>query len=233
METSQETEECVTIIPDGDVVLVLGKSRTAVEITASFLKHISPVFERMLALPMLEGEAARSFDGTEPVAIELPAEQPGAMMIALRALYGSDPECLTAEPRDIRDVSVLADKYDMVQRFRPMAAVWLGYPAATTSQPDHQAAWDLLVAAYLFRMEKEFFEISKLFIRNDAPVLKYALGTPDEHLGLKLGMAIESVRLANFTNHMDIGLCLGCFSTAQENFVERPPGCRFTTRHLW
>ncbi|KAF6520242.1 hypothetical protein HZS61_016659 [Fusarium oxysporum f. sp. conglutinans] len=150
-----------------------------------------------------------------------------------RALYGSDPECLTAEPRDIRDVSVLADKYGMVQRFRPMAAIWLGYPAATTSQPDHQAAWDLLVAAYLFRMEKEFFEISKFFIRNGAPFLKYALGTPDEHLGLKLGMAIESVRLANFTNHVDIGLYLGCFSTAQENFVERQPGCRFTTWHLW
>ncbi|RKK13903.1 hypothetical protein BFJ65_g13116 [Fusarium oxysporum f. sp. cepae] len=226
METSQETEECVTITPDGDVVRVLGKSRTAVEITASFLKHISPVFERMLALPMLEGEVVRSFDGTEPVAIELPAEQPGAMIIALRALYGSDPECLTAEPRDIRAVSVLADKYDMVQRFRTMAAIWLGYPAATTSQPDHQAA-------YLFRIEKEFFEISRFFIRNDAPVLKYALGTPDEHLGPKLGMAIESVRLANFTNHVDIGLCLGFFSTAQDNFVERQPGCRFTARHLW
>ncbi|EWY85477.1 hypothetical protein FOYG_12630 [Fusarium oxysporum NRRL 32931] len=225
METSQETE-CVTIIPDGDVVLVLGKSRTAVEITASFLKHISSVFERMLVLPILEGEAVRSFDGTEPVAIELPAEQPGAIIIALRALYGSDPECLTAEPRDIRDVSVLADKYDMVQRFRPMAAIWLGYPAATTSQPDHQAA-------YLFRIEKEFFEISRFFIRNDALVVKYALGTPDEHLGPKLGMAIESVRLANFTNHVDIGLCLGFFSTVQENFVERQPGCRFTTRHLW
>ncbi|KAG7429551.1 hypothetical protein Forpi1262_v009946 [Fusarium oxysporum f. sp. raphani] len=175
METSQVTE-CVTITPDGDVVLVLDKSRTAVEITASFLKHISPVLERMLALPMLEGEAVRSFDGTEPVAIELPAEQPGAMMIALRALYGSDPECLTAEPRDIRDVSVLADKYGMVQRFRPMAAIWLGYPAATTSQPDHQAAWDLLVAAYLFRMEKEFFEISKFFYSKRCPFSKVCPG---------------------------------------------------------
>jgi hypothetical protein len=150
------------------------------------MKHISPVFERMLALPMLEGEAVRSFDGTDPVAIELPAEQPGAMIIALRALYGSDPECLTAEPRDIRDVSVLADKYDMVLRFRPMAAIWLGYPAVTTSQPDHQAGWDLLVAAYLFRMEEEFFAISQFFLRTDIPLLEYALGTPDENLGLRL-----------------------------------------------
>ncbi|KAI3578373.1 hypothetical protein IWW34DRAFT_820985 [Fusarium oxysporum f. sp. albedinis] len=179
METSQETEECVTIIPDGDVVLVLAY------------------------ITRLRTDAG-------------PTD----------ARRRGDPECLTAEPRDIRDVSVLADKYDMVQRFRPMAAIWLEYPAATTSQPDHQAA-------YLFRIEKEFFEISKFFIRNDAPVLKYALGTPDEHLGPKLGMAIESVRLANFTNHVDIGLCLGFFSTAQDNFVERQPGCRFTTRHLW
>ncbi|KAF5600798.1 hypothetical protein FPANT_2027 [Fusarium pseudoanthophilum] len=228
-----ERNDRITIIPDGDVVLLLGKSRTAVEITASFLKHISPVFERMLTLPMLEGEAVRSFDGTEPVAIELPAEQPGAMIIALRALYGSDPECLSAEPRDIRDVSVLADKYDMVARFRPVAAIWLGFPAATTTQPNHQAAWDLLVAAYLFRMDREFFQISQFFIRTDVPVLKYALETHDEHLGLKLGMAIECVRLANFTNHVDIGLCLDCFSTAKESFVERQPGCRFTTRHLW
>ncbi|KAF5613256.1 uncharacterized protein FSUBG_986 [Fusarium subglutinans] len=155
MENSQEMEERITIIPDGDVVLIQGKSRTAVGITASFLKHISPVFERMLTLPMLEGEAVRSFDGTEPVAIELPAEQPGAMILALRALYGSDPECLTAEPRDIRDVSVLADKYDVVARFRPVAAIWLGCPAATTTQPDHHAAWDLLVAAYRFRKERK------------------------------------------------------------------------------
>lgn len=28
-------------------------------------------------------------------------------------------------------------------------------------------------------------------------------------------VAIESVQLANFTNHVNIGLCLGCFSTAK------------------
>ncbi|KAF5620022.1 hypothetical protein F52700_11342 [Fusarium sp. NRRL 52700] len=81
---------------------------------------------------------------------ELPAEQLDLMIVALRALYGSDPECLTAEPRDIRGVSVLADKYDMVARFRPMAAIGLGCLGATSTQPDRQAAWDLPVAAYLF-----------------------------------------------------------------------------------
>lgn len=80
--------------------------------------------------------------------------------------------------------------------------------------------------------------MSQLFIRTNAPVLKYALGTPGEHLGLKLGsklsfrqgyyiavliriVAIESVRLASFTNHVEIGPCLGCFSTVKGSFVER------------
>ncbi|KAJ4257346.1 hypothetical protein NW762_008464 [Fusarium torreyae] len=221
------------VVEDGNLILVVGDDEIKIQVASGFLKHISPVFKAMLNSTMSEGQALRERTGDEPVEIKLPADEPRAVLHALRAQYGTDPGSLNISPRTIRDVAMFVDKYDMVVRFKPIGMLWLEMPPTTMDPPDRQAGWDLLAAAYWLDLSKPFYIMSQYFIRTNVPLLQYALDFPDENLGLRLALAIEQIRLANAYRNEEVGVCLDCFAQAQTSFVEKLPGCRYSGRHLW
>ncbi|KAF4968764.1 hypothetical protein FSARC_3893 [Fusarium sarcochroum] len=221
------------VIDEGDLILVVGADETKIQVSSGFLKHISPVFRAMFNSNMSEGRAIRDRTGNDPVEVYLPADQPRAVLHALRAQYGTDPDSLNISTRIIRDVAMFVDKYDMVARFKPIGMIWLEMPPTTMDPPDRQAGWDLLAAAYWLDLSKPFYIMSQYFIRTNLPLLEYAVGLPDENLGLRLALAIEQIRLANAYRHEEVGVCLDCFTQATTSFVEKLPGCRYSGRHLW
>ncbi|KAM0247787.1 hypothetical protein ACHAP5_003795 [Fusarium lateritium] len=182
---------------------------------------------------MKEGQAIRNHTGPEPIPIKLPVDDPAAVYFGLQALYGADPESFDIPARTVRDISILADKYDMTTRFMPMATMWLAAMPLTMNLPDQQAGWDLLVASYWFGLAKPFYKTSQFLLRTNISLLKFALDLENQNLGLRLALAIEQVRLANAYRNDEIGLCYGCFLIARESYVERQPGCPYESRHLW
>ncbi|KAF5613255.1 uncharacterized protein FSUBG_985 [Fusarium subglutinans] len=234
---AQEAEEVEdlgpwTVVPGGDVMLVVGARKVQILVSASFLSHVSVMFEKMFSGGMKEGNSLTNRVDGQQARIELIDDNPEATYHALKILYGSDPGSFKLPPRTIRDVSIFADKADMVQRFKPICSLWLETAPGSVDKPSLQAGFDLLVASYWFDHGEGFFIMSQFFVRTDIPLLEFALELGDEPLGLRLALAIEELRLANAYRNETIGLCLDCFVAATKNFVAQQPGCRRTRRHL-
>ncbi|KAM0444068.1 hypothetical protein ACHAQK_002820 [Fusarium lateritium] len=232
-EMNEDSNMPWTVGPGGDIILVVGTGKIRISTNALFIQHISPVFKAMLRANMQEGNAVRNATDGVPVEIALPDDDPHAVLYGLRVQYGNDGSTFDIAPRIIRDVAIFADKYDLVQRFKPISYMWLGATPKTMNPADRQAGWDKLVAAYYLDSSKGFYLMSEYLLRTNISLLEYALGLPDENLGLRLALAIEQVRLANAYRNDDIGLCLSCFVKAKTCFVEAQPGCRYPSRHLW
>ncbi|RTE81066.1 hypothetical protein BHE90_004425 [Fusarium euwallaceae] len=130
-------------------------------------------------------------------------------------------------PVKIYHIAVLADKYQMVERF---AMVMPYFFRARTMEP--VAAWRMMVAAYLLKSENGFGYFSSGFIGNKVvSLLKYASLISDRVLALKLCLAIEEFRNRGKTNK---GLCLYCFNKGEESglgFVTKDPGCKFGSHY--
>ncbi|KAM0343391.1 hypothetical protein ACHAPU_008571 [Fusarium lateritium] len=187
------------VIPGGDLMLVVGNTKTKILVNTSFMGDISPVFKAMLKPGMMEGNAVQASTGAVPAEIALPEDSPEAVLYGLRVQYGNDPSTLSFPPRTIRDVATFANKYDLVQRFKAISCLWLEAAPETMDVVDKQAGWDLLIASYLLDNEKGFYRMSKFLISTHVSLLEYALGTPDENLGL---------RLARKSSRKHVHLCL-------------------------
>ncbi|KAF5986146.1 hypothetical protein FBULB1_2576 [Fusarium bulbicola] len=220
-----------TVVPGGEVMLV-GARKVQILVSASFLSHVSVMFEKMFSGGMKEGNSLTNRVDGQQARIELIDDNPEATYHALKILYGSDPGSFKLPPRTIRYVSIFADKADMVQRFKPICSLWLETAPGSVDKPSIQAGFDLLVASYWFDHGEGFFIMSQFFVRTDIPLLEFALELGDEPLGLRLALAIEELRLANAYRNETIGLCLDCFVAATKTLVAQQPGCRQTRRHL-
>ncbi|KAF5713595.1 hypothetical protein FMUND_7835 [Fusarium mundagurra] len=189
--TAQEAEATEdlkpwTVVPGGDVMLIVGAKKVQVQVSASFLSHVSVMFEKMLSGGMKEGNSLTNRVDGEQARIELTDDNPEAIYHALKILYGSDPGSFKLPPRIIRDVSIFADKADMVQRFKPICSLWLETAPGSVDRPHLQAGFDLLVASYWFDHGEGFFIMSQFFVRTDIPLLEFALELGDEPLGFRL-----------------------------------------------
>ncbi|SPJ73179.1 uncharacterized protein FTOL_02908 [Fusarium torulosum] len=72
-------EHIYQIGEDGDTILVVGPNKVKIQVSSSFLKHISPVFRAMLISSMSEGEAFRNRVDKSPIEIILPEDNSRAM----------------------------------------------------------------------------------------------------------------------------------------------------------
>ncbi|EKJ74480.1 hypothetical protein FPSE_05230 [Fusarium pseudograminearum CS3096] len=110
------------ICQNGDVILAVGP-KEKIQVASDFLKHISPVFKAMLDGPMSEGEALRNKPPNSPITISLPEDNPVAMRRLLRILYGAGGLDLTF--KELYDVIILTDKYDMTDRLKHFGLGWV------------------------------------------------------------------------------------------------------------
>ncbi|KAG7407029.1 hypothetical protein Forpe1208_v013320 [Fusarium oxysporum f. sp. rapae] len=213
------------IIPDRDVILVVGPSQHKILVYSHFLERISPVFRAMLNAPMEEGEALASrHDDDYPVAISLPADKAEPMEQVLRTLYGSDPSASRFSMNEAKEIAIVAEKYGMAERLEVFPSFWLHKATRTIVSEATEDDWNAVVVAYLLKNEQEFFKTQE-FQLTDTRLLKFSGSFHDKYTGMRLGMAIEELRSASLRNMPGfkavMGLCLFCFSHTTESFTQQ------------
>ncbi|KAL2683199.1 hypothetical protein Neosp_007667 [[Neocosmospora] mangrovei] len=209
------------IMPDGDVILVVGPHKIKIQLSSHLLSSTSRVLAAMLGPNFKEGTLLRESEG--PVEIALPADNAKALWHIYNVLYGAHPRVHKLNPDELYDVASLAHKYDLVERLSLAREAWF---AATDVCPfeSTEANWKMLLAAYWLESEYGFANASQRLIK-EPRILLYIHGmeTPDQVLGLKLCLAIEELR-AN--RHHEKGLCLSCFNDPEtEGFYIKNPDC--------
>lgn len=98
--------------------------------------------------------------------LPLPDEDPGAMAVVCKVLHHCE-EDVPMTPADILAVAHIADKYDCAGAFKYHAQCSIGKHLSTSSL---EVLWQLLIAAYLFRVPSSFRELSKSFTLSLHPV---------------------------------------------------------------
>ncbi|KAM0444064.1 hypothetical protein ACHAQK_002816 [Fusarium lateritium] len=182
------------LIPKGDLLLAVGRSRRYFLITSSFLCEISPVFSVMFGPSFEEGNRLRSMQHEDSeMVLELPDDDAQAFYNTIRALYGADPSAKNYETVEIQKVAIVADKYDMASRFTFATSYWFAKYAWTD---DPEETWHLATAAFWFKNSDAFFNFSKKLVKKlQESHLGYIVGMPDKVLGLRLCLAIEEQRV--------------------------------------
>ncbi|KAI1008799.1 hypothetical protein LB504_001852 [Fusarium proliferatum] len=183
------------IIPDGDVMLVVGPSQHKIQVSSHFLKLISPVFRAMLSAPMKEGEALENkSDHDGPIEIILPEDKEQPMDQVLRTIYSSDPGATKLSMSEAKEIAILADKYGMVERLQVFASFWL-LNAAKTDNVDviTENEWNTLVVAYILKVDWAFFDVTKNMRPKTTSVIKFINHFHDKHTGLRLGSKSRTI----------------------------------------
>ncbi|EEU36469.1 uncharacterized protein NECHADRAFT_81246 [Fusarium vanettenii 77-13-4] len=216
-----ETPFMREIIPDGDVILIVGPEKSKIQVSSHLLRTTSPVFNVMLGPNFKEGAALRENEG--PTEIVLPEDNAKALWNVYSTLYGANPHVNKLKPDEIYDVAVLAQKYDLIDRLELACESWFAHTGAIT-YGSTKKDWKMLLAAYWLRSELGFKNTSIMLIEADQePLYRFGMGTSDQVLGLRLCLAIYELRVAGFE---DFGLCLSCFESPEtEEFSEGNPKC--------
>ncbi|KAF4968763.1 hypothetical protein FSARC_3892 [Fusarium sarcochroum] len=215
------------IIPEGNIILVVGPQELRVQVSSHLLCLASPVFDAMLNSNFAEGTKLRE-SGGEPVEIVLPEDNGRAVLHALKTLYGADPAMLQLKPKEIQELAFMADKYDMASRFALAGTAWTSFVPKNAED-----CWNLMTAAYWLGLHTGFHNLSRVFIskmeHND--VFRLANETPDETLGLKLGiLLLRRAEVQNLPRPVG-GLCLNCFCKAKDDALGMEPDCPFQENH--
>ncbi|KAJ4314280.1 hypothetical protein N0V84_008983 [Fusarium piperis] len=172
------------LIPDGDVILVVGPKKIKIQLSSHLLRSTSPVFAAMLGPNFKEGALLRESQG--PVEIALPEDNADAFWNLYSALYGAHPRAHNLAPDDVYDIAFLADKYDLVERLALAREAWFR-GADTTYYISTKATFKMLVAAYWLGSEFGFAYVSQTLVKDyHQPLYKYGMETKDQILGLKL-----------------------------------------------
>lgn len=86
-------------------------------------------------------------------------------------------------PEQVYDVAVLANKYCMVERFTLAKSFWLRRDRGFSAK----AMWNLMMAAYLFKSDRDLFYYSNLLVtKKNSSLVRYASKTSCWITGLKL-----------------------------------------------
>ncbi|KAF4979602.1 hypothetical protein FZEAL_4231 [Fusarium zealandicum] len=203
------------LVPDGDLILVVGKDKRLLRMSSTFLCKISPVFAAMLGPNFEEGQRLSCVkDKDSQMALELPEDDGQAVYNIFRVLYGADPATKDLEPREIQNLAIFADKYNIGPRLEFATAFWFAKYAWVD---DPEETWQLTMAAFLLQQSNAFFTYTKKLVKQlQVSHLSFVEGMMDPMLGLRLCLAIEECRVHMLKHDpKPRGLCLYCFKLAR------------------
>ncbi|PVH91489.1 hypothetical protein DM02DRAFT_678066 [Periconia macrospinosa] len=146
------------IAVDGDVVLVIGPEMVKLRVHSLFLKVTSKPFAAMFRPDWKEGKSLPN--RTEPAELSLPEDDPAAMRLICAVIHHKNDEVPHTLPaRKVLAIAITADKYDCLDVLRFASEMWL--------IPDKHETGNLMLlaaAAYVFRAESAFKEITKALL---------------------------------------------------------------------
>ncbi|KAM0555809.1 hypothetical protein ACHAPJ_006206 [Fusarium lateritium] len=169
------------IIPDGDLIVLVGRGRTKTQLTRHLLCKASPVLMDLLASRNIVGSRASRQD--TPYVLELPDDDDVAFRIAFDILYAPSSTTHNLLPKEIYAVILLAAKYEMIESFEYAAAYWFRYSIPTTPGE----CWHLMMAAYWMRSSTDFFDFSaRLVTETTEPLIKCISRKKHKFLEIKI-----------------------------------------------
>lgn len=172
------------IIPDGDVILVVGLKKSKIQLSSHLLRTTSPVFAAMLGPSFKEGTLLRESQG--PTEIFLPEDNAEALWNIYSTLYGAHPRVNHLKPAELYNISIVAHKYDLVSRLSPICELWF----EDTNEElfgSVKIAWKMMMAAYWLDNEFGFGNLSQTLIKAKVESFyRHGMETSDQVLGLKI-----------------------------------------------
>lgn len=114
-------QSVIRIDPDGDLTLVVGKTKTRFLVCSKTLSRSAPFWKCCLYGPFKEAKPAA---GQEWV-VELPEDNPHGLRVLLLLVHGMSHKMPRIDLQLAFEVTVLTNKYDMTQYLWPVAGSWL------------------------------------------------------------------------------------------------------------
>ncbi|KAI1009412.1 hypothetical protein LB504_002951 [Fusarium proliferatum] len=150
----------VDIVPDGDILLVVGPDKIKLRVKSILLMAASRPFSAMLGPNWKEGQNMRDHDGA--FQLSLPDDNATALQIICCVVhYQNDRIPKTLPASDVLAVAVAADKYDCLNA--------LDFASNTWMRDREEKSEDLMLltaAAYLFRNTQTFKELTAALVLN-------------------------------------------------------------------
>ncbi|TEA12974.1 hypothetical protein C8034_v005547 [Colletotrichum sidae] len=217
-EASSEVLQTTPVAPNGEVLLLVGPNTHEIRVHALILCNSSPVFSSMLRSTQhsySETTSVSSATPSTPARVILPEDDAFALDTICRITHNRaiPQEIKTMTPSQILKVAVAADKYDCAPALALAVEYWLGeekLEGLRNAARDGCIGFgrcDLLMAAYWFKHERVFEEVTEFLITNAAGGYG-GLGEEEEGLGWRLALALEtrrnSLRLSLYTELMGV-----------------------------
>ncbi|KAB5514896.1 hypothetical protein GE09DRAFT_1264300, partial [Coniochaeta sp. 2T2.1] len=123
MVDENDTGTMVHIAPDGDVVLVTGKTQRRLRVHSLIANRASPVLNAMLGPSFREGQQLATNGSTE---IPLPEDDADAMEIILNVIHCRNDEVKKIlSPGELLRVAIACEKYDCFVPLEFAIQTWL------------------------------------------------------------------------------------------------------------
>lgn len=150
----------VEIVPDGDIILVVGSDKKKLLVKSVLLMAVSKPFSVMLGPNWKEGHDMRYHNG--PFELTLPEDNATAMEIICSVIHFQNdriPQILLAS--DVLAVAIAADKYDCMNALQFASRVWI-----REQKGKSEDLMLLTAAAYLFGDARAFKEATAALVLN-------------------------------------------------------------------
>ncbi|KAI1040025.1 hypothetical protein LB505_006030 [Fusarium chuoi] len=151
----------VEIVPDGDIILVVGSDKKKLLVKSVLLMAVSKPFSVMLGPNWKEGHDMR-YHHNGPFELTLPEDNATAMEIICSVIHFQNdriPQILLAS--DVLAVAIAADKYDCMNALQFASRVWI-----REQKGKSEDLMLLTAAAYLFGDARAFKEATAALVLN-------------------------------------------------------------------
>lgn len=118
---NESEQSVVKIDPDGDLTLVVGKTRTRFLVCSKALSRSAPFWKRCLYGPFKEARPAIGQDWV----VEFPEDNPSGLKYLLLLVHGLGHEMPKIDLQLAFEITVLTNKYDMTRLLWAVAEAWL------------------------------------------------------------------------------------------------------------
>lgn len=160
---NESQQSVIEIDPDGDLTLVVGRTKTRFLVCSKALSRSAPFWKRCLYGPFKEAKPAAG----QKWVVEFPEDNPSALKCLLLLVHGLGHEMPEITLQLAFEIAVLTDKYNMRRTLWAVAKAWLDdlRPDEDVDDavvPQLQWVWVTKVLGYSHQCNETFVKLSQM-----------------------------------------------------------------------